>query len=71
MIFDDIPSALETGRSPVVITERKDHLQAIAERLTKFAKNAIVLKGGMGAKQRHGKVAEFRGFLGLHVVGLA
>ena len=35
-----------------VITERKDHLQAVAERLTKFAKNVIVLKGGMGAKQR-------------------
>ena len=34
-----------------VITERKDHLQAVAERLTKFAKNVIVLKGGMGAKQ--------------------
>jgi superfamily II DNA or RNA helicase len=52
MIFDDILSALEAGRSPVVITERKDHLQAIADRLTKFAKNVIVLKGGMGAKQR-------------------
>jgi superfamily II DNA or RNA helicase len=52
MIFDDILSALEAGRSPVVITERKDHLQAIADRLTKFAKNVIVLKGGMGSKQR-------------------
>jgi superfamily II DNA or RNA helicase len=53
MIFDDILSALDAGRSPVVLTERKDHLQAIAERLTKFAKNVIVLRGGMGAKQRH------------------
>jgi hypothetical protein len=52
MIFNDVLSALEARRSPVVITERKDHLQAIAERLTKFAKNVIVLKGGMGAKQR-------------------
>jgi superfamily II DNA or RNA helicase len=53
MIFDDILSALEAGRSPVVITERKDHLQAIAERLMKFAKNVIVLKGGMGSKERN------------------
>ena len=60
MIFDDILSALEAGRSPVVITERKDHLQAIAERLTKFAKNVIVLKGGMGAKQRHQATAAWR-----------
>jgi superfamily II DNA or RNA helicase len=52
MIFDDILLALEAGRSPVVITERKDHLHSIAERLTKFAKNVIVLKGGMGARQR-------------------
>jgi superfamily II DNA or RNA helicase len=53
LIFNDVLLALEAGRSPVVITERKDHLQVIAERLTKFAKNVIVLKGGMGAKQRH------------------
>ena len=53
MMFNDILLALEAGRSPVVITERKGHLHAIAERLTKFAKNVIVLKGGMGAKQRH------------------
>jgi superfamily II DNA or RNA helicase len=53
MIVDDVLSALEAGRSPVVITERKEHLKAIADRLTKFAKNVIVLKGGMGAKQRN------------------
>ena len=52
MIIDDVLSALEAGRSPVVLTERKDHLQAIAERVMKFAKNVIVLKGGMKAKQR-------------------
>jgi superfamily II DNA or RNA helicase len=52
MIFDDVLSALEAGRSPVVITERKDHLQIIAERLMKFAKNVVVLKGGMTAKKR-------------------
>jgi superfamily II DNA or RNA helicase len=53
MIFDDVLSALEAGRSPVVITERKDHLQTIAERLSRFAKNVIVLKGGMKAKERN------------------
>ncbi|MGH6702351.1 MAG: TOTE conflict system archaeo-eukaryotic primase domain-containing protein [Bradyrhizobium sp.] len=53
MILDDVLSALEKGRSPVVITERKDHLQLIAERIAKFAKNVIVLKGGMKPKERH------------------
>ena len=50
LIFDDILTALEAGRSPVVITERKDHLDALASRLSKFAKNVIVLRGGMGAR---------------------
>jgi superfamily II DNA or RNA helicase len=50
LIFDDILSALEDGRSPVVITERKDHLDMLAGRLSKFAKNVIVLRGGMGAR---------------------
>jgi superfamily II DNA or RNA helicase len=51
LIFDDILSALEAGRSPVVITERKDHLELMAERLAKFAKNVVVLQGGMSAGQ--------------------
>ena len=51
LIFDDILNALEAGRSPVVITERKDHLDRIAERLSKFAKNVILLRGGMTTQQ--------------------
>jgi superfamily II DNA or RNA helicase len=51
LIFDDILSALEGGRSPVVITERKDHLEMLARRLSKFAKNVVVLRGGMGARR--------------------
>ena len=51
LIFDDILTSLEAGRSPVVITERKDHLDLMAARLAKFAKNVIVFCGGMGVKQ--------------------
>ncbi len=51
LIFDDILSALEAGRSPLVITERKDHLERLADRLSKFAKNVIVLRGGMTSRQ--------------------
>jgi len=51
MIFNDILSALEAGRSPVVITERKEHLQTLADRLAKFAKNVVVLRGGLGVRQ--------------------
>ena len=52
LIFDDILKALEKGRSPLVLTERLNHLDALAEKLTGFAKNVIVLKGGMTKKQR-------------------
>lgn len=55
LIFDDILFALEGGRSPIVITERKDHLEMLAGRLSKFAKNVVVLRGGMGA--RHSRAA--------------
>ncbi len=51
LIFDDILSALEAGRSPVVLTERKNHLEVLADRLSKFARNVIVLRGGMTARQ--------------------
>jgi superfamily II DNA or RNA helicase len=57
LIFDDILSALEAGRSPVVITERKDHLDLLAGRLSRFAKNVVVLRGGMSARQSRAATA--------------
>ena len=52
MIFDDVLQALEAGRSPILLTERKDHADRIAERLGRFARNVLVLRGGMGTRQR-------------------
>jgi superfamily II DNA or RNA helicase len=52
LIFDDVLSALEAGRSPVVITERTAHLEIIAKRLERFAKHVVVLRGGQSEKQR-------------------
>jgi len=52
LIFDDILRELEKGRSPLVLTERVKHLDALAEKLAGFAKNIIVLKGGMTKKER-------------------
>jgi superfamily II DNA or RNA helicase len=52
LIFNDLLSVLERGRSPLFLTERVEHLELFAERLKDFAKNVIVLKGGMGNKQR-------------------
>ena len=52
LIFDDVLEALEAGRSPIVLTERKDHAQRLLDRLGPFAKNVFLLHGGMGARQR-------------------
>ena len=52
MIFEDVLSALEAGRSPLVLTARKDHAEQLAERLGRFARNVLFLRGGMGVKQR-------------------
>lgn len=51
MIFNDVLQALEAKRSPVILTERKDHALLLAERVSRFARNVIILTGGMGAKQ--------------------
>ncbi len=52
LIFNDILRELDQGRSPLVITERLEHLDELAARLQGFAKNIIVLKGGMTKKER-------------------
>jgi superfamily II DNA or RNA helicase len=36
----------------LILTERKDHALPMAERVSRFARNVIVLTGGMGAMQR-------------------
>ncbi|MGE0005269.1 MAG: DEAD/DEAH box helicase family protein [Parvibaculaceae bacterium] len=52
LIFDDVLKALEGKRSPVILTERKDHALILSERLSRFARNVILLTGGMGVRQR-------------------
>ena len=52
LIIDDVLAALEARRSPVVLTERKDHAGDLARRLGRFARNVLLLRGGMGARER-------------------
>ncbi len=52
LILDDLLAALEAGRSPILLTERKNHARRLAERLERSARNVLLLRGGMGAKQR-------------------
>ena len=52
LIVDDIINSLAAGRSPIVLTERKDHLDLLTDRLTGFVKHLIVLKGGVALTKR-------------------
>jgi len=51
MICQDVVQAVREGRSPVVLTERTDHLERLAERLSPDVQHVVVLRGGMGRKQ--------------------
>ena len=52
MILDDVLAALEAGRSPMVLTERRDHAEYLADRLEGFVRNVVLLRGGLGARRR-------------------
>src|SRR5258708_11143696 len=52
MIAGDIVHAIKSGRCPLLLTGRTEHLQYFAARLAGVAKHVFVLKGGMGKKQR-------------------
>jgi superfamily II DNA or RNA helicase len=51
-IIDNVLTALEEKRSPLLLTERTEHLDLLADRLKNFVKNLVVLKGTMSKKDR-------------------
>ncbi len=58
LILGDVVQALEGGRSPLLLTERRDHLVYFAERLARVAQHMVVLHGGMNAKERREATAQ-------------
>lgn len=52
MIFNDVLNALQDGRSPLLLTERRDHATELAERFSKFCKHVVAMVGGQSEKQR-------------------
>jgi len=52
MIVEDIVEALATGRSPLLLTERKSHAALLAAQLSEYCRHVIVMTGGQGARQR-------------------
>lgn len=52
LIVEDVLRAVRANRSPVLLTERREHLTLLHDLLSPLVRNLIVMKGGMGKKQR-------------------
>ena len=50
LICEDVATAVRAGRSPLVLTERIDHLEQLAIRLRPMVPQVILLQGGMRKK---------------------
>ncbi len=53
LICKDILESLKSSRSPLLLTERTEHLHILADLLNDKVKNIVILKGGMSKKQRN------------------
>jgi superfamily II DNA or RNA helicase len=52
LICKDVAAAVAAGFSPVVLSERKVHVEQLAKLLAGQAQHIVILRGGMGTKQR-------------------
>ena len=52
LIVDDVRKTLESGRTPIVLTGIKQHVDLLAERLKSYANNVIQLNGTCTAKEK-------------------
>jgi superfamily II DNA or RNA helicase/very-short-patch-repair endonuclease len=50
MIRDEVLAAMNEGRSPLVLSERTEHIEALADLLTPHVRHLVILQGGMGRK---------------------
>jgi superfamily II DNA or RNA helicase len=58
LILNDVVGALEEGRTPILLTERKDHLDYFTGKLRGFAGHLVVLQGGVTTKARRETTAQ-------------
>jgi superfamily II DNA or RNA helicase/very-short-patch-repair endonuclease len=51
LICHDLIQAIREGRSPLVLTERNEHLDSLASQLAREVQHLVVLQGGMRKKE--------------------
>ncbi|PYI87734.1 MAG: restriction endonuclease subunit R [Verrucomicrobia bacterium] len=57
MICADVVSAVNQGRAPLLLTERTEHLQDLAQRLSSEVPEVILLRGGQSRKESDATLA--------------
>ena len=57
LILQDVIRSVESGRSPILLTERRDHLDYFASQLRSCVRHLIILHGGMSSKERREALA--------------
>jgi len=60
MIVQDVLQVVKSKRFPVLLTERREHLEKLIELLSPFIANVFTFKGGMGQKQRETLVSKLQ-----------
>ncbi len=58
MIRDDVATALHEGRSPLVLTERTEHVALLADLIRPHTQHLLILQGGMGRKSLREAIAQ-------------
>jgi superfamily II DNA or RNA helicase/very-short-patch-repair endonuclease len=58
LIVADLMDVLREGRAPLVLTERTEHLQRLADHIAPAVRHLFVLQGGMGKKKLRSALAE-------------
>jgi superfamily II DNA or RNA helicase len=51
-IVNDVLASIQEGKSPVLITERREHLEYLAERLRPVIRHVMVMHGGLSESTR-------------------
>jgi superfamily II DNA or RNA helicase len=62
VIVSDVMRAIKNNRFPVILTERVEHLETLKGLLENQIINLIVMKGGMGKKQRQAALNALESF---------
>lgn len=60
LIVKDVISALDEGRSPLILTERKEHAEVLAALLINTCPHVLLLTGSDGQKQKREKLEELK-----------